>query len=251
MRHRGGRFRRGVKYRVLAQHGVVQATELGTGLDADLLHEHAARIAIGGQRLSLPSGAVEREHALDVQPLLERMSRDERFELPDHLQVPSADEVLVDGQLAGAKPQLLEPADLGSRERLADDVGQSVAAPEGERFARRSVRAAAARGVDEALEPLRIDVLCGESQLVAATARQDLRGVAGQRLAELGDVELDHLRRAVRWLGAPQPFNQPIDGDGPVHLEREHGQDGALLRGAQRDRTAVEGRLDRAQELEV
>ena len=104
------------------------------------LDQRGARLAVGGQRLGLAAGAVQREHALGVQALAQRMRGDQRVELADHLGVAARREVGVDRALGRAQPQLLEPADLGGRERLVGDVGERVAAPQRERLARRATR---------------------------------------------------------------------------------------------------------------
>ncbi len=129
----GGRGQ--VERRVVGEDLLVQALELGAGLDADLLHQPGARLAIGLERLRLPAGAVEGEHALRMQALAQRVRRDERVELGDHLDMAAGLEVGVDRQLGRPQPQLLEAADLGGGERLVRDVGERVAAPQRERLA--------------------------------------------------------------------------------------------------------------------
>ena len=89
-------------------------------------------------RRAPPPGAraVQREHALRVQPLAERMGGDERVELGDHLGVPARGQVGLDGRLRRARPQLVEPADLRSGEWLVGEVGERIPVPQRERLAR-------------------------------------------------------------------------------------------------------------------
>ena len=103
-----------VERRVLGEDRLVQAPQLGAGLDADLFDERGARIAVGLERLRLATAAVQREHALGVQPLAQRMLVDQRLELADHLAVAAGVEVVVDRQLGRAQSQLVEPPDLGA-----------------------------------------------------------------------------------------------------------------------------------------
>ena len=56
-------------------------------LEAQLLDEELAALAVGLERLRLPAGAVEGEHELGAQPLAQRMRADERLELADDLRV--------------------------------------------------------------------------------------------------------------------------------------------------------------------
>ena len=229
---------------VLAQHGVVERAQLGAGLDADLLDQHAARVAIGLERLGLTSGAVQREHALGVQPLGQRMLGDEPLELPDQLPVAAGGEASVDRQLGRMEAQLLQPPDLGGGERLAGDVGQRVAPPQPERLARLLL-------LDQALEANGVDAFHVELQLITAPVGDDLGAVAVEQPPELGDVELHHLRRGRRRVLAPEPIHQQLDRDGRVGAEREHRQQRALLRRAERDRPAMDCRLDRPEQLKV
>ena len=185
----GRRSRGAVERRVLGEDRLVQPPQLGAGLDADLLDQHCARVAVGLERLRLAPAAVQREHALGVQPLAQRVLGDERVELADHLGVPAGVEVRVDRQLGRAQPQLVEPADLGGRERLVGDVGQRLAAPQRERLPGAPV-------VEQPLEPRRVDVAVGQPQLVAAPVGDDLRAVAVEQPAQVRHVELHHLRRA-------------------------------------------------------
>ena len=78
---------------VLAQDRVLQAAELRAGLDADLLHQHAARLLIRLERLGLPPAAVQREHALRVQALAQGVLGDDRVDLARDLQVTAGGEV--------------------------------------------------------------------------------------------------------------------------------------------------------------
>ena len=90
-----------------------------------------------------------------------------------------------------------------------------------------------------------------QPELVAATAREDLRHAPAQQLAQLGHVQLHHLGRRRRRALAPQSLTQPIGRHGLVDLQREHRQHGALLWRPERYRPAVKARLDRPEETNV
>ena len=121
---------------VLAQDRLVQPPQLRAGLDAHALDERRPGLPVRLQRVRLAAGAVQREHPLRVQRLPQRLLEHEPLELADHLAVPAGGEVELDRQLDGRQPQLLQPADLGGGERLAGDVVERGAAPQGERLAR-------------------------------------------------------------------------------------------------------------------
>ena len=113
------RGRRRVERRIVREDRLLEPLQLGPGLDADLLDERVARLPVGVERLGLAPGAIQREHPLGVQPLAQRVLRDERLELADHVGVPPRREVRLDRQLVRVHAQLVEPADLGGGERLA------------------------------------------------------------------------------------------------------------------------------------
>ena len=215
---------------------LVQALQLGAGLDADLLHQPGARVAVGGERLRLPAGAVEREHALGVQVLAQRVGRDERVELADHLDVAAGLEVGVDRHLGRAQPQLLEAADLGGGERLVRDVGERVAAPQRQRLAR-------ARLLEQALEADRVD---GSLRQLAARSRGRgwRSGVAVEHPPQMRDVELHHLRP--RWAAARRPTSPPRAGrptrSGPPRARASRGRPAACGGPARRARPRGEPR---------
>ena len=211
---RRGQVERGV----LGEDRLVQALQLGAGLDADLLDERRARVAVGGERLRLAAGAIEREHPLGVQALAQRVLGDERVELADHLGVPAGREVGVDRHLGRAQAQLLEPADLGRGERLVGEVGERLAAPQRERLARRATRSSSRSKRTASTSPL------GELQLVAAAAGHDSNAVAVERAPQVRHVELHHLRArsaAARRPTAPPPAGRPTpSGPAPARASR-------------------------------
>ena len=90
-------------------------------------------------------------------------------------------QVGLDRQLGRLQAQLLQPPDLGARERLVGQVGQSRAAPQRERLPRLAVGrlAGCARRVHQPLEVGRVDLIGGQLELVAATTGDD-RGLASR-----------------------------------------------------------------------
>ena len=247
-----GRGLRDRQCRVLAQDRGLQALQLGSRLDADLLDQGGARLHVGLERVRLASAAIQREHPLGVQALAQRVLGQQRVNLTEDLLVAAGGQVGIDGQLGGRQPQLLQPPDLGARERLRGDVGQRLAAVQRQRQSRRVAGATAPGLADQPLEAQRVDQLAIDPQLVRAPARHDLRAaVGGDHLAQSQDVVLDHLGRARRRLLAPQPFDQPVGRDEVIGLESEHRQHGALLRAAELERTVVDARFQVSEEPDL
>jgi hypothetical protein len=106
------------------------------------------------------------------------------------------------------------------------------------------------RAVAEVLEAQRVDRVLGQAQLVTAAARHDLSRVTVEQPAELGQVALDHLRRARQRLLAPETLDRPFNGDGRVRAQREHRKHRGLLRAAKEKRAPVDVRLDQAKETD-
>ena len=240
------RLVRPVQRRVLPQDLVMQAPQLRAGLDADLLDERRPRLAVGVQRVGLPPGAVQREHALGVEALAQRLLAHEPVELADDLPVAPGGEIALDRVLERRQPELLEPPDLRRRERFAGDVVQRRAVPERERLPRLAE-------LHEVLEPPRVDLRGIDVQLVALAARDDLRRVAvlGERLAQLGHVELDELVRARRGLLAPQSLDKPVGGHHRPRVQRQQGQQRARLARADGDGSPFDAGFNGSQELDV
>ena len=76
------------------------------------------RGAVALHRFGLSAGAVQGEHALGVEALVGGVLPDQRLEAADRLGVSPRRELGVDRELDRAQVKLLEPPDLGARERL-------------------------------------------------------------------------------------------------------------------------------------
>ena len=146
--------RRGeVERGILREDRVVQALQLGAGLDADLLHER--RSAPRGRPRAPPTGGrsgTARACAAACRRSRSGCSRDERLELADHLGVAARLEVGVDRHLRRAQTELVEAADL-RRRRTARRQGRRAG-----RRARERAPRAARRSLEQALEAHGIDV---------------------------------------------------------------------------------------------
>ena len=148
----------------------MQRPQLGAWLDADLLDERGARVLIGGERLRLAAGAVQREHPLGVQVLAQRLLGDERASsLITSACRPAARSASIAISVARSRRS--------SRRRISAAANGSpatsssaLAVPQRERLARAGV-------LEQPLEARRVDLAVGELELVAAAARDDLRTV--------------------------------------------------------------------------
>ena len=227
--------RRRIEGRVLGEDLLLQETQLGPGLDPDLLGERPVGLAVSLQGLGLSPGAIEGEHALGVKALAQGLLRDQRLESGEHLVVAPGGELGVDRELECPQMKLFEAADLGGGKGLGGDIGERGAAPELERGAGRAVRPGTRRLagglLDQVLEPQRVDRLLRHLELVAATAGEDdgLCVVGGQCLAQPRDVELDVLGGALRRALGIEAIDQLVGAHRAVGAQGEHREHSPLL----------------------
>ena len=66
---------------------------------------------------------------------MQRFRGQQRLELAEYLTVATRREVRADRSLGRLQAQVLQPPDLGGRERLVGDVAERIAAPQRERLA--------------------------------------------------------------------------------------------------------------------
>ena len=128
------RTARRVERGVLPQHAGLELLERGRGLEPERLDEGGASRAEHLERLGLPAGAVERDHQLAAQALVERMLAHEPLELGDELGAAAELELGLEALLRDREAQLAQALDDRPRERLEREIGERLAPPEGERL---------------------------------------------------------------------------------------------------------------------
>ena len=131
-----GRPREGRAERwILTQDGALELLQHRARLDPELVHQQPSAFAVAGERLRLPSAAVEREHQLPPRLLAQRLLLHERLQLADETLVPAELELRFDPLAERLQPQLGQPPRGRDRERLAPELVQGGAAPEREGIA--------------------------------------------------------------------------------------------------------------------
>jgi hypothetical protein len=214
---------------------LLEPLERGGGLDAELRHELLSCTAIDGERLRLPTLAIEREHQLPAQPLAKRMRRDEIFELGDDSGVRAELELRLDPQLERVCAQFLQPRDRGLRKRFIEEVGQGRPAPDRERLVQRRHRRsgiAGGEGVassgEQLLEAMEVELIRLQSDQVRVAACEE--DAAPKCPAEPRHANLERLPRGGRWRLAPQLVDQAVDGNGLAGMEKEEDEQSSFLR---------------------
>jgi hypothetical protein len=94
--------------RVLVEDPPLQLPELRRRLEPEFVREVGARLLVGAQRLCLTAAAVEREHVLCAETLVDRELLAQHLQLRDEVSVAAERQLGLDARLNGAQPQLLE-----------------------------------------------------------------------------------------------------------------------------------------------
>ncbi len=109
---------------LVPQDGALQVPQLRPRLDAQLVHEQAAGLAVDLQGLGTPPAPVQRQHLLTAQALPERMLGGEPFQPRQHVGRPAQLKVGVDAELQGGEPAPFQPGPLHLDHRGRGNVGQ-------------------------------------------------------------------------------------------------------------------------------
>ena len=86
----------------------LELLQLRRGLEAELLRQVRARLLVRAKSFRLTTPAVQREHVLPTEALVDGKLLAQHLELCDQLGVASEHELRLDPQLDGAEAQLLE-----------------------------------------------------------------------------------------------------------------------------------------------
>ena len=200
---------------VLPEDRALQLLQSRARVEAEILGENLARVAVHLERLRLAVAAVEREDPLLEEPLAIRMLGGERFELGDDGVVAAAGELRVVAELERREPQLLEPLGLGGPPHLLRKIGERRPAPERERLAEVVGRVVGTAGfetgaaaIEQALEAVEIELVLADHDAVAAARRLDPLGA--ERAAQSVHVDLQRLDGGCRRCLSPEPVDQLV-----------------------------------------
>ncbi len=239
--HEPSRRRRAVEVCVLTQDGIVEASQVGAGLEPDFVKQRLAGVLERLQGFGLSAAAVKGEHALRVQRLVQGMLAEQLVDLVECVAGAPLGQDGLDRGHARLEPEILEAPDLGRGERLVREIVERRPAPQRERL---PDPWAAFAIPQKALEQQRIDTIRVETQLVAAPTGDDLRVSVDELLTQLGDHHLYELGRRRRRPFAPEAVDQAIDRDRRIGPQRQHREQCPRLRPTQRDVSTLVGGLN-------
>ena len=120
--------------RGVAEDRLFERPQLRAGLDPDLFDQPPAPLAVALESIGLTPGAVQRQHQLTPQLLVERLGRDGSLKVGNQLVVASEHERHVDALGPGGAPLVVEPRRSRACVPLECEIGQRVAAPQSERL---------------------------------------------------------------------------------------------------------------------
>ena len=93
----------------------MQEPELGAGIDAEFAGQDAPHVLVGGEGVGLPAAAVQAQHQLRVELLLQRVSRDQLAQFRHDLAVPAQVQIGVDPRGQRLQPLVFDGGTSRSR----------------------------------------------------------------------------------------------------------------------------------------
>ena len=107
----------------MAQDGRLELTQLRRRVQAQLVPQHIAELAVDIERFGLPAIAVKGQHELTAEPLSHRMFTDQPPQLSYQDACRAEGQVGLDSLFQAGQVQLLEPHDLGLGKRFVAEIG--------------------------------------------------------------------------------------------------------------------------------
>ena len=199
--------RRGQR-RVVRQDLLFEPSQLGSGLDPELV-EPRAGLALCIQRIGLPARAIQRLDERARESLPERMGRHEALERGNELGVAAEQVLELETALDRCESLLLQAGCLDRRKGRVTEIGERVAAPEVERLAERrdgGCRLLGSGSLDEVLEARDVQLVRIEVEGVAGGVRHDSPGP--DCLAEPVHADLQRVRRRLGRSLAPESVDE-------------------------------------------
>ena len=198
-------FRLWQQRRVVKEDPLLEALQRWRRIEAELVDEGRPKLLVGAQGLRVASAAVQGEHEQLPGSLTQRVLADRRVQHRHDLGGAAGLELRGRHLLDRIEVQVVETTDIGLGELLVREVRERRPAPQPQRVAQglgASFGVALAKLssplLDEPLEPTRVDRLGVGVELVPGRSRRKDLAAASERLqrpAEVGDVDLDRVRR--------------------------------------------------------
>ncbi len=211
------------------QDALMQEPEPGAGFEAQLPGHDAPRVLVGGQCVGLPAAAVQAQHQLRVELLLQRVGGDQLAQFRHDLAVPPQLQIGVDPRGQGLAPLVFEGGNLAVAQQRRRHVSQRVAAPQSERLAKQAGRlhpvaglggGMAARGEHAELADIQL-VVADADQVAGCPGLDQLRTGRAQRRAQALNGTVQRAPRPGRRLAFPQHPRQRVQADHPPGAQQQ------------------------------
>ena len=190
----------------------LQSAEVVGRLQPEVVRQQATDLGVLRERIRLPSRAVEGEHQLSPEPLVEGVVGDRALELGDEVRVPAQGELRVDPLGEDRHAEIVETVPLGRREGLVAGVVERAAAKPRlgapQRLGPLVVGLRPGLGAQR-LNELDVELAVLEANRVGVTPCRD--ALVAERAAELADVALDDLPGARRCAAVPEILDERVD----------------------------------------
>jgi hypothetical protein len=167
-----------IEGRIVAENRQLELPQLFARLQAELVVEYPAQVAVSGKRVGLATRPVEGEHLEPAEVFAVRVLADERFELGDRSGVLPEREPGLEARLERSEAKLFEPADLVARKLLVPELGERRPSPEAECLVQLLCCATGVTAGEEigsageqSLESFRVQIVGLEPQQIAGGAR--------------------------------------------------------------------------------
>src|SRR5256886_5338337 len=235
----------------------LQPAQPGTRVQAELVGEPAPDPLVHRQRLARLAAAVQGEHELPGQPLPYRFGRDQTDQLVQQLGMAPQAQPRIDAVLDRGQPclgqALAQPlAALGRA-----GIGERRSGPQRQRLVEQGdpgiVVDLRTGPLQELTEPMNIDGLRLDPQRVPGPSPDQLnlgRRYGGEDRAQPGDAHPYRVRGGPGRV-RPDQLDQPLDRYQPVDLQRQGGEDEALLRRSEHKSPALMDHADRPEQPEL
>ena len=196
----------------MPQDRLLEPLQRLAGLNSELVDQVVPGLLVRLESIRLAVGPVEGKHLLGAQAFPQPVFADEHVQLAQHLLMSTEREVAVDPVHQRRQPELVELGDLFTAVRFEQQTRQGRTAPKAEPLAQElgsrfefTRGLALARGGEQLPEARNVQLIVVDSEAVAAVRRPNrVVTVASQRLAQLGDVDVDGLLRRRRRRRAPE-----------------------------------------------
>jgi hypothetical protein len=249
--------RRRLERGVLPQDLLLELAQRRRGLETELVEEARSRPAVRLESVGLPASAVQRQHQLGDEALVQRVLSDKLFELGYQRRVSAECQLGVEQLLQRFEPDLLEPLDRRPGERLVGEICERRPAPDRQRVAKQvdgagrvAAGAAFLRLGSSALEVGEVELVRRQAEDISRRPGLD-RSIRAERFPQIRDLPLNLRDRSHGWPAGVERIGEDVDGDHPVGIQKQDGQRRPLFLRGERDECAVALGLERPEDPET